>query len=288
MSVDGVKRFYAASDERISDKRFNSEFWIRRFTHRAILARNLRHVAPGDFVLDAGCGDGVFCRLATDAGGVVVGVDLSMGNLLSARVGSAADEVSYVQADLEALPFRAGAFDLVISSHVVEHLPAPSAGLHELGRVARDLVVVAMLTCFNPSAWALLGGGPYWTLSKRALIAIPIGLIRTVWALLRRVDGPNEGYRGRRDLPHVWRFPWSLRRLIDAASLQVVDIEGGPLTIPYLGERVALLRRVQLAIDRGHRVRLLRWCGVGTHLTCRAARRHHDHQRRDWRATCFE
>jgi SAM-dependent methyltransferase len=41
----------------------------------------------------------------------------------------------------DALPFRDGAFDLAILSHVIEHLEDPSSALSEASRVARFIVV---------------------------------------------------------------------------------------------------------------------------------------------------
>ena len=42
-----------------------------------------------------------------------------------------------VTADVTALPFRSGAFDVVVAAFVVNHLPDPTAGLTELRRVTR-------------------------------------------------------------------------------------------------------------------------------------------------------
>src|SRR3954463_16369400 len=95
-----VKRFYASHHDRISDKRYNSPYWIRRFTHRGMLDRNLRHVAAGDLVLDGGCGEGIFCVLAAERGATVVGCDMSRPNLRAARDASAGQGAWYVQADL--------------------------------------------------------------------------------------------------------------------------------------------------------------------------------------------
>ncbi|MGQ9365890.1 class I SAM-dependent methyltransferase [Azospirillum sp. A39] len=49
-----------------------------------------------------------------------------------------------VQADLTALPFADGAFDVVVSSHVLEHVPDDRAALAEIARVLK------------PSGWAVL------------------------------------------------------------------------------------------------------------------------------------
>jgi malonyl-CoA O-methyltransferase len=79
--------------------------------------------ARGLAVLDVGCGTGRHAvRLAT-AGASVTAVDFSEGMLAEARAKPGAERVAFVAHDLHApLPFPAGAFDLLVSSLVLEHL----------------------------------------------------------------------------------------------------------------------------------------------------------------------
>lgn len=90
----------------------------RRHTLRALDPR------PGEWILDAGCGTGANARVVQEAGAHVVGLDLSLGMLCSAR--RALASASLVQADLHAaLPLRAGTFDAVLCALVSEHLGDP-------------------------------------------------------------------------------------------------------------------------------------------------------------------
>jgi SAM-dependent methyltransferase len=82
---------------------------------------------PSDFfnklVLDAGCGNGRYAKLANDWGGRVVAVDISAAvDIASANLADRSD-VDVVQADLFRLPFRDGTFDLVYSVGVLHHTP---------------------------------------------------------------------------------------------------------------------------------------------------------------------
>lgn len=108
-------------------------FWKQKF--QAITA-----MLPGDTgsVLDVGCGDSAFARLLANRL-VVVGADRSLTALQLARgpvVCSAADH----------MPFADKAFDVVVSSELLEHLPTAQvrAVAAELQRLARKWVIVSV------------------------------------------------------------------------------------------------------------------------------------------------
>jgi SAM-dependent methyltransferase len=100
---------------------------------------------PGSTVLDAGCGTGRHLRaLAMLPGLKIVGVDRSEKDT-SAALQSLRDMRSYalstdyqvVSGDISALPFDDGAFDCVICSEVLEHIPDHESALAELVRVLK-------------------------------------------------------------------------------------------------------------------------------------------------------
>ena len=104
-------------------------------------------------VLDAGAGTGAFASALLDALDPdprprVDLVDLSPAMLERASAALAARGVvaEKCRADLRALPYAAGTFDLALSAHALEHLPDPVGGLRELVRVVRPggTVVVAV------------------------------------------------------------------------------------------------------------------------------------------------
>jgi SAM-dependent methyltransferase len=98
-----------------------------RFEH---LVRRL--LVPGDVVLDAGAGPGRSFRYDfTALGARVVGVDLDPG------IGTNPNVHRPLLADLNRLPFRVGAFDLVMAKYVFEHLANPTMTFGELRRVIR-------------------------------------------------------------------------------------------------------------------------------------------------------
>jgi malonyl-CoA O-methyltransferase len=90
--------------------------------------------------LDAGCGSGRYLRRLAEAGaGVVVGCDLA--DAMLRRVGSelaswpAAPRPRLARADVLSLPFRDGAFDLVVCALVLGHVADLARALGEITRV---------------------------------------------------------------------------------------------------------------------------------------------------------
>ena len=95
--------------------------------------------APGMTLLDAGCGTGGFMRWALEHWAIasVSGVDVSETAIaLAAERAPAAD---LRVAPLHALPFEAGAFDLVVANDVLQHVDESEVdvAVAELARVVR-------------------------------------------------------------------------------------------------------------------------------------------------------
>ena len=108
----------------------------------------LPHLAPGQDLLDVGCGPGtITLDLARAvAPGRVVGVDAVEEPLVAARTEAAAAGVSnltYAVGDAYALGFDAASFDVVHAHQVLQHLADPVAALREMLRVCRAGGLVA-------------------------------------------------------------------------------------------------------------------------------------------------
>ena len=104
--------------------------------NEACLRRIVAECGDAFSVLDVGCGKGyVLDRIAAaNAGARLVGVDL---------LDSVPDaSFSYVQAPASRLPFGDGEFEVVVCTHVIEHLPSPEQVMKELVRVASGKVIV--------------------------------------------------------------------------------------------------------------------------------------------------
>jgi len=88
-------------------------------------------MCPGAIVVDAGCRDGTHARaLAGRYHCRVIGVDL-------VDVGLGGEDVTFVQGDLEALPFADGVVDAVWSRDTLECLEDAARAIAEFARVLR-------------------------------------------------------------------------------------------------------------------------------------------------------
>ena len=87
----------------------------------------------GRRVLDLGCGEGRFCRLLSERGGAVVGLDLIREMVATAHKRRLGDEW-FVEASAEALPFVDGVFDLVVSYITMVDIPDFRAAIREAAR----------------------------------------------------------------------------------------------------------------------------------------------------------
>jgi ubiquinone/menaquinone biosynthesis C-methylase UbiE len=89
-------------------------------------------------ILDLGCGTGRHTVWLVDAGARVTALDFSEGMLAEARRKVQSADVQFVTHDLhQPLPFADGAFDVVVSGLVLEHLSDLGAFFAEAHRVLK-------------------------------------------------------------------------------------------------------------------------------------------------------
>ena len=118
--------------------------WFQRLKGKVLSSRvypEFLPIRPGERVVNLGCGEGAQAIAYAGQYGEMVAVDILRGRLERARealrvygVGG----VSLLQADVESLPLKEGAFDKAIAVDVIEHVRDPQRLCREARRVLRD------------------------------------------------------------------------------------------------------------------------------------------------------
>jgi ubiquinone/menaquinone biosynthesis C-methylase UbiE len=180
--------------------RYDAQVWLftlgrERAFRRKILAP--AKLAPGETVLDVGCGTGslaIEAKRQVGAAGTVYGIDASPEMLERAikKARRAGLEIRFTNAPAQALPFADGSLDVVLITLVLHHLP----------RSSREICVREMRRVLKPDG--------------RVLVVDFVGADRKSSGLLRRFH--RHGHLNRDDVTS----------LVREAALRVVD--SGTLT----------------------------------------------------------
>ena len=109
-----------------------------------------KHITKKSKFLDVGCGAGYsLMRASEDLDCKAEGIDADPGSHGVGRfVKDLVSDVSIKQGFAENLPFEDGKFDIVYSSHVLEHVNNESKSLKEMKRVLKDdgILIIGMPT----------------------------------------------------------------------------------------------------------------------------------------------
>jgi SAM-dependent methyltransferase len=132
----------------------------------------------GRLVLDAGVGAGRFAEVVANKGGEVVGVDLSRAIDAAYENIGRRPNVHLVQADIMAMPFRDGTFDLAYSVGVLHHTPDPERAFGRVAAVVRKggALAVYVYARYGPSH-------RFSDAIRRLTTRLPLPVLRAVSAL---------------------------------------------------------------------------------------------------------
>lgn len=109
---------------------------LESFFHKLrefLIKRNIKRFGKGDRYLDAGCGTGLILRHLPKGS---FGVDINPRNISKAK--KHAPKAQVVEADIERMPFKDGAFSTIVCTEVIEHQPDPKPTVKELRRVLEN------------------------------------------------------------------------------------------------------------------------------------------------------
>jgi ubiquinone/menaquinone biosynthesis C-methylase UbiE len=200
---------------------------------------------PPARVLEVGCGAGHLTLALAQKGLHLDALDASLAMVEAARGRIAdaglSDRVEVAQADVHALPFAAGEFDLVVAVGVIPWLHSPAAAVAEMARVLRpqgQLVLTAdnraRLTSFT---------------DPRRILAMPP--LKRVYRRIRRIDPVTISRM---------HTPRAVDAMLAQAGLSPIErrtVGFGPMS--FLGRSILLGNR-GLALDE----RLQRLADTGT------------------------
>jgi SAM-dependent methyltransferase len=171
------------------------------------------NVGPDTRLLDAGCGAGLFLRLAADRGADVTGLDASEGMLSHAR--ARVPGAPLLQGELEDLPYEDMSFDVVTGFNSFQYAACPAVALAQARRVAVADGRVLLLT------WA------------PAELCQATGYLIALGNLM---PPPPPGTPG----PFALSGTEALCALFDAAGLDVVAVEDVECVWRYADEPTAV------------------------------------------------
>lgn len=178
--------------------------------------RSARTTRPAR-VLDVGCGAGFLVAHLADQGHRVIGMDLSVGSLLSARSAPPNDpgreRKCWLAADAYRLPFPDATFDAVCALDFLEHVTAPHRVIAEAARVLRPGGRFFFHTFNrNPLAWLIIIKGVEWFVrnTPERMHVLPLFLKpEEVRRLCAREGMQVREMTGMRPVVRSWAF-WKL------------------------------------------------------------------------------
>ena len=112
---------------------------------------------PRGRLLDVGCGDGYFLRIMRDLGWTVQGVEPDPKAAAFAR----AHGLDIIQSPIEAASLASNAFDVITTSHVIEHVLEPVAFLSVARRALKPHGLMYVFTP-NAESWGHAMFGASW------------------------------------------------------------------------------------------------------------------------------
>ena len=190
--------------------------------------RSLLDLAPGQRVLDVGCGPGLDTAAAAECvgpGGRVAGIDYDPSMIRDARAmddraAGRNPRVWYQVADAIHIPYRTGAFDWCYCERLLQHTTDAAAVVGEMGRVTKPggVIVVA------DTDWATLSIDAPEPAVERALVRFVGDTLRNGFAgrQLRRLM-KNEGLT--EVGVEMWPIVWTDYKVFRATSLSLLDMD---------------------------------------------------------------
>jgi ubiquinone/menaquinone biosynthesis C-methylase UbiE len=154
-------------------------------------------------LLDIGCSAGIMTQCYARRFATVVGTDIDLPALEHASRTDEARQTAWAAADSQGLPFRDESFDVVICTHIYEHVPDARLMMAEIHRILRPNGV-----CFFSAGNRLSYMEPHYRLPMLSIVPKPLAH----WYL--RLLGRGHYYY------ETHLTYWGLRRLVGDFELR--------------------------------------------------------------------
>ncbi len=122
--------------------------------YESALLLDLLNPQPGELILDAGCGTGIFTRDVIAGGAKVIGMDISLPMVARGTEQMRGLDFAGICGDMCALPFGEQCFDRVFSMTAIEFVPDAHRVIVELERVTKIGGCIVVTTLNSLSPWA--------------------------------------------------------------------------------------------------------------------------------------
>lgn len=158
-----------------------------------------------DRILDAGCGSGIILREIKK--GNVIGIDCSATAIRQAKKNIQSKNIKLMIADVQKLPFKNNAFNKIVCSEVLEHLPKPSRVIDELRRVStKDAIII-------------------FTIPNQPLLDAIAGILRKFNIKKGELDLSMEW--------HIHKFNLKKFKQLIKNKLKIIKIKRSPFLFPF-------------------------------------------------------
>jgi 2-polyprenyl-3-methyl-5-hydroxy-6-metoxy-1,4-benzoquinol methylase len=194
--------------ERIADK--------KRVNFIAAALR--QNVAPGDLILDVGCGNGIITRYIGELGYHVIGVDNSEKAIAKAAASNYLRNVEFKVLSADKLTSEPAKYAAVICSEVLEHLADPASLLRNMRTSLRDDGIVVVTVPNGTGPRELFVTRPVQSMQKSN------GPAWKIISSIKRILGYKETtmQSDADDLRHLQFFTYkSLTRLANATGFEI-------------------------------------------------------------------
>ena len=112
--------------------------FVNASTYRALMRAIKKHVKPGAKILDVGCGRGELLQLLAESGYEAFGCDMDAECVRLSSKYANVQQLTVEQISSDKFECK---FDLVVMSHVLEHVENPSAMMVRLKGLSKNLLI---------------------------------------------------------------------------------------------------------------------------------------------------